>query len=183
MPHSNKPVVFGIYTNRKAVEVAVERLQSSGFSKNAISVVWPHQNLGELAHQKETKALEGAEIGAGAGAILGGILGTLAGAGMLVIPGLGTVLLAGPIMSAIVAVGAMAGVGGLWGGLIGMGMTEKEAKHYEGRLHKGDILLSVHCACSETMMCAKEVLIHTGAEDVYSRGPMSKVAEAAVARQ
>jgi hypothetical protein len=181
MPHS-KPAVFGIYTNRKAVEHAVEKLHAAGFSKHDVLVVWPHQNLGELAHQTETKAVEGAEVGAGAGAILGGILGTLAGAGMLVIPGLGTVMLAGPVMTAVVAVGAMAGVGGLWGGLIGLGMTEKEARHYEGRLHKGDILLTIHCNTLDSMLSAKEVLIYTGAEDVYSRGPLGKVMEEVLAK-
>ena len=40
--------------------------------------------------------------------------------------------------------GAGAAVGGLTGALVGMGVTEYEARRYEGKLREGNILISVH---------------------------------------
>ena len=62
----------------------------------------------DFAHEKNTKAPEGATAGAGTGVVVGGALGWLAGIGALAIPGLGPFIAAGPIMAAL----AGAGVGG-----------------------------------------------------------------------
>ena len=53
-------------------------------------------------------------------------------------------------------------MGGVTGALIGMGIPEFEAKRYEGRLQKGEILLSVHCDTVEEIKRAKEVLKSAG---------------------
>ena len=50
----------------------------------------------DFAHEKNTKAPEGATTGAGTGALLGGGLGWLLGIGALAIPGLGPFIAAGP---------------------------------------------------------------------------------------
>jgi len=125
-------------------------------------------------HVPDTKAVEGAEMGMTAGALVGAVLGWLAGVGMLAIPGIGAVIVAGPLATTLIAAGAAAGIGGLWGGLIGLGIPEKEAKLYQSRLHKGDILLSVHCADHDKIAKAKEIMVDTNAEDVYSRTPMTR---------
>jgi hypothetical protein len=87
---------------------------------------------------------------------------------MLVIPGLGPVLAAGPIVALLTGVGAGGVAGGLLGALIGLGIPEYEAKRYEGRLRKGGILLSVHCDDSHWASRAKALLARTGAEDISS---------------
>jgi hypothetical protein len=176
MPH-NKHALFGIYTNRQAVEKAVDSLHRENFAKADISVFLPHKDdLGKLSHVPETRAVEGAEMGMTAGAIIGSVLGCLAGVGLLAVPGVGAVIVAGPLATMLIATGAAAGIGGLWGGLIGLGIPEKEAKHFQTRLHKGDILLSVHCSDENKIMHAKEIMIHTQAEDVYSRPSLAQVA-------
>src|SRR4029434_8992504 len=88
----------------------------------------------DFAHEKNTKAPEGAATGAGAGAVVGGGLGWLAGIGALAIPGLGPFMSAGPIMAALAGAGVGGAVGGLTGALVGMGIPEYEAKRYEGRV-------------------------------------------------
>ena len=113
---------------------------------------------------------EGATAGAGTGAAIGGTLGWLAGIGALAIPGLGPFIAAGPIMAALAGVGVGGAVGGITGALIGMGIPEFEAKRYEGRIKEGGILLSVHCDDSEWTKKAKEILEHSGAQDVTSTG-------------
>jgi len=73
---------FGIYSNRIGVENAVDRLKMEGYRNTDISVLFP-ENVGtkDFAHEKNTKAPEGATTGAGAGVIVGGTLGWLAGIG------------------------------------------------------------------------------------------------------
>jgi hypothetical protein len=61
----------------------------------------------DFAHEKNTKAPEGATTGAGTGALLGGGLGWLAGIGALAIPGLGPFIAAGPIMAALAGAGVV----------------------------------------------------------------------------
>ncbi len=73
--------VFGIYPNRTSVETAVDALKAAGFRNSDISVLFP-ENSGtkDFAHEKSTKAPEGATTGAG-GAI-GGLTGALVGMGI-----------------------------------------------------------------------------------------------------
>jgi hypothetical protein len=162
---------FGIYTTRTAAENAVDALKAAGYRNTDISVLFP-ENSGtkDFAHEKNTKAPEGATAGASTGAVVGGALGWLAGIGALAIPGLGPFIAAGPIMAALAGAAVGGTTGGVVGALIGMGFPEYEAKRYEGRVKAGGILLSVHCDDSEWTKKAKEILDSTGAEDVASTG-------------
>lgn len=166
--------VFGIYPTRRSVESAVETLQAEGFRNTDISVLLPeNEGTKDFAHQKQTKAPEGAATGAGTGAVLGGALGWLTGIGALAIPGLGPFIAAGPIMAALAGMGVGGALGGLTGALVGMGIPEYEAKRYEGRIKDGGILLSVHCDDSDWVKRAKNVLERTGANDISSAGEAS----------
>jgi hypothetical protein len=163
--------VFGIYTTQSAVELAVDRLKAEGYRNTDISVLFPeNQGTKDFAHEKHTKAPEGATAGAGTGVVLGGALGWLAGIGALAIPGLGPFIAAGPIMAALAGAGVGGTVGGFVGALVGMGIPEYEAKRYEGRVKQGGILLSVHSDNSDWTKKAKRILEETGAQDVSSAG-------------
>ena len=161
--------VFGIYSQYANLENGVDALKSAGFRSTDISVLFP-ENVGtkDFAHEKGTKAPEGATAGAGTGAVIGGGLGWLAGIGALAIPGLGPFIAAGPIVAALAGVGVGGAVGGFTGALIGLGIPEYEAKRYEGRVKNGGILLSVHSDSSDWTKRAKEILELTGAEDISS---------------
>jgi hypothetical protein len=166
--------VFGIYRDRMQTESAVDSLVHSGFRPEDLSVLMP-ENIGtkEFAHQKNTKAPEGATTGAGVGGAIGGTLGLLAGLGALAIPGIGPFIAAGPIMGALAGIGTGGVVGGFIGALVGMGIPEYEAKRYEGLIKEGGILLSVHCDNSDWVKRAKDVLERTGATDISSSGEKS----------
>jgi hypothetical protein len=163
--------VFGIYRSRERAEQAVDMLTANGFRSTDISVLMA-ENVGtkDFAHEKGTKAPEGAATGAGAGVVVGGTLGLLAGIGALAIPGVGPLIAAGPIMGALAGAGAVGVAGGIVGALVGMGIPEYEAKRYEGRVKSGQILLSVHCDNSEWVSRAKEILERSGGEDISSAG-------------
>jgi hypothetical protein len=163
--------VFGIYASPSAAEVAVDHLLSKGFSNSAISVLLPDdQSTRDFAHEKHTKAPEGATAGVTAGGIVGGSLGLLAGIGALAIPGVGPLIAAGPIMATLAGVGAGGAVGGIVGALVGMGIPEFEAKRYEGAVKDGGTLLSVHCDTDHQIDAAKAGLKETGARDISSTG-------------
>jgi hypothetical protein len=163
--------VFGIYPSYASVENSVDALRSAGFRNEDISALFPEgTGTKEFAHEKNTKAPEGATTGAGSGALAGGAMGWLLGIGAIAIPGLGPFIAAGPIMAALAGAGVGGAVGGIAGALIGMGIPEYEAKRYEGRVKDGGILLSVHSDNSEWTKRAKEILKRTGAQDISSTG-------------
>jgi len=163
--------VFGIYPARADAEIGVDRLIGAGFRGEDISALLP-DNVGnkDFAHEKNTKAPEGTTTGAVTGGALGGTLGLLAGIGALAIPGVGPLIAAGPIVGTLAGIGAGGAVGGLIGALVGMGIPEYEAKRYEGRVKKGEVLLSVHCDNSDWVKRAKDILKTTGAQDISSTG-------------
>jgi hypothetical protein len=163
--------VFGLYRDRAMVEDAVDALKVDGFRNTDISVLFP-ENAGtkDFAHQKATKAPEGATAGGATGMVVGGALGWLAGIGALAIPGVGPLVAAGPITAALAGAGAGGAIGGLTGALVGMGLPEYEAKRYEGRVKEGGMLLSVHSDNSDWTRRAKDILQRTGATDISSTG-------------
>jgi len=169
-----KTAVFGIYSSVPQAESAVDTLVQSGFSSTDISVLLQdNRGTRDFAHEKETKAPEGATAGVTTGGVIGGALGVLAGVGALAIPGMGPFIAAGPIMAGLAGLGVGGAVGGLIGAMIGLGIPEYEAKRYEGRLKEGGVLLSAHCDTSDEIKRAKKILEATGAEDISSTGESS----------
>jgi len=161
--------VFCIATTYQQAETIVDNLKVSGFLSNNISVLFPdNEGTRSFAHEKNTKAPEGAVTGAGTGGVLGGVLGWLAGIGSLAIPGIGPFVAAGPIMAALGGAAVGATVGGLTGALVGLGIPEYEAKQYEGKLRQGNILISVHSENSTEADKAKKIFEKAGAEDIAS---------------
>jgi hypothetical protein len=170
----SKKSVIGLVQSQAQAERAVQELERAGFSKNDISALFPDkQGTRDFAHEKNTKAPEGAATGAGAGGVIGGTLGLLAGIGALAIPGLGPFIAAGPIMAALSGAAAGATLGGITGALVGLGIPELEAKQYEGKIAGGNILLSIHTDDSDELGRAKKILESAGATDVASTGERS----------
>jgi hypothetical protein len=165
---SNK-VVYGLFETRAALETAVGRLKSEGFLSSDISALLPTvEGSKEFAHQKETKAPEGATTGAATGAVLGGALGWLVGIGTLAIPGIGPFVAAGPILATLGGLGIGGALGGIAGALVGMGIPEYEAKRFESSVKEGGMLLSVHAGTGEWVDKAKSIFKECGAHDVSS---------------
>src|SRR5450432_2375262 len=170
----SKKSVFCITTTRTQADQIVGQLNTSNFSNNDISVLFPDKDTTrDFAHEKNTKAPEGAVAGAGTGGVIGGALGWIAGIGALAIPGVGPFIAAGPIMAALSGAAIGAAVGGIAGGLIGLGIPELEAKRYEGLIKEGNILISVHTENSTEITRAKEIFKQAGAKDICVTGESS----------
>jgi hypothetical protein len=167
----SKKAVFCIAKTESQAERIVAELKACGFSNNDISVLFPDQRgTRDFAHEKSTKAPEGATTGAGAGGLLGGTLGWLAGIGALAIPGVGPLIAAGPIVAALSGAAVGAAVGGVGGALVGMGIPELEAKQYEGKVRDGNILISVHTDDADEVSRAKDIFKRQNAENIASSG-------------
>jgi hypothetical protein len=167
---SNKSV-FCIATSRSQAEYIVDCLKTQTFSNNDISVLFPDKDTTrDFAHEKHTKAPEGAVTGASAGGVIGGALGWIAGIGALAIPGVGPFIAAGPIVAALSGVAIGGALGGITGALVGLGIPEFEAKRYEGKIKEGNILISVHATNNEEVDEAKEIFTKAGAHDICTTG-------------
>jgi hypothetical protein len=170
----SKKSVFCLARDEAQAIQIVENLKTEGFSGNDISVLLPDKGgTKDFAHEKGTKAPEGAATGAGAGGALGGALGWLVGIGALAIPGVGPFIAAGPIMAALSGAAIGAAAGGLVGALVGLGVPEYEAKRYEAKIREGRILISVHSENSDETKQAKEIFEQAGAEDIATAGEKS----------
>lgn len=170
----SKKSVFCIATSRQQADQIVGQLKNAKFSNNDILALFADKGTShDFAHEKNTKAPEGAVAGAVTGGAVVGALGWIAGIGALAIPGVGPFIAAGPIIAALSGVAVGAAIGGIAGGLIGLGIPEIEAKRYEGKIKAGNILISVHTDNSAEISRAKDIFTKAGAEDICVTGEAS----------
>jgi hypothetical protein len=170
MSRNKKIAVFGLFHSREQLTFAINELTAEGFPSADISALLPSiEATRDLAHEKHTKAPEGAAVGGVSGGFAGGTLGLLLGLGAIAIPGLGPFIAAGPIMTALAGVGVGGTVGTFTGALIGMGIPEYEAKRYETHVKNGGYLMSVHADDSGEAERAKAILNMCGATDVDAK--------------
>lgn len=179
-----KKAVLGVVADSAAANRIVEEFQRAGFRYEDISAIFSDKKASrDFAHEKSTKAPEGAATGAGVGGVVGGTLGLLAGLGLLAIPGLGPLIAAGPIMAALTGLGAGAAVGGLSGGLVGLGVPEYNAKIYEAKVKEGNVLIAVHVDDSSWSKKAKKIFEATNATDVAEVSESGSSSDGSEARE
>jgi hypothetical protein len=161
--------VMGIYPDRTTVSEALIILNKTGYRATDISVL-SSDNLGtkDFAHQKRSKALECASIGAAGGAVIGAALAWLLSTQPVTVTTLGPLVAAGAVLAAIAGAGAGGALGWIVGLLVGLRLTEYVAKRYAGRIRNGGILVSVHCDTPEWCDRAKKALKDTGAQNISS---------------
>ena len=160
----------GVFSTRRETEHALGELRTAGFDMDRVSVIAKDaDSKGEIAgldvqDSADNKADEGATKGALTGGTLGGLTGLLVGLGLVAIPGIGPIMLAGASATAIAttlagtALGAAAG--GLIGALVGMGIPEEQAKAYNDRVARGDYLVLVDG--SEAEVARAETILSRG---------------------
>ena len=141
---------IGIFPNKTLTEKVIHELRASGISDTEISSIYKDENANLKDEQTVEKVESGTATGAAAGAIVGALAGLVVANGIL--PGLGSVFVAGPLLgnlfglsaaAATTAGGAVTGAiaGGLAGGLIKLGVSEEDAKIYESSLQEGQIVM------------------------------------------
>lgn len=152
--------IIGIFKDRFEAESAIDELEDLGYNPKDVSVVIKEGlKVSEVSGSKGGSAAEGAVSGAATGGVLGGLAGLLIGIGVLAIPGIGGLLVGGPIAVALGLTGAAATTisgattgalaGGLVGGLIGLGVPEETARVYDQKVREGAVLLAVPSSTTE----------------------------------
>ncbi len=96
------------------------------------------------------------------GAAAGGAIGLLGGLAVLMLPGVGPVLAAGPIYTAITAATGGAALGATAGTIIGLlkdeGIPNDRADFYSRNFNKGNVLVMIHTDEGRSSL-AREILV------------------------
>ena len=158
--------VVAIYPSHTAAEAAIKELQQSGFDMKKLSIVGRDYHTDELVVGYYNTG-DRMKAWGKTGAFWGGLWGLLFGSAFFWIPGVGPLLVAGPLVSWIV--GALEGaivVGGLsaiGAGLYSLGIPKDSIVRYETALKTDKFVLIVHGSKDETTH-AKEILNRTKPE-------------------
>ncbi len=164
-------VTIGVFQNSTDAENAISGLEKVGVDLTNVSYVYADsKGTPVVADTDGNAAAKGAASGIGTGAVIGALAGLVVANGIL--PGLGTLFVAGPLAAALgftgaaatTAAGALTGAaaGGLIGALSGLGVSASDAKVYEDRVRKGGILVT---AVSSNPV-VKNVFDENGAEEI-----------------
>ena len=158
--------IVAIYPSHTAAEAAVKELQQAGFDMQKLSIV------GRDYHTDEHvvgyyNAGDRMKYWGKQGVFWGGLWGLLFGSAFFWIPGLGQLLVAGPLVGWII--GALEGavvVGGLsamGAGLYSLGIPKDSILNYETAVKSGKYVLIAHGSMEDTAR-AKEILNRTKPE-------------------
>jgi len=152
--------VIAVYDAHSAAEGAVKELQKSGFDMKKLSVV------GKDYHTDEQvvgyyNAGDRMKYWGKWGAFWGGFWGLLFGAAFFWVPGIGPVLVGGPLVAWIVAglegavvIGGLSAIGA---GLYSMGIPKNSIVKYETALKAGKYLVVAHGTAAEAAK-ARDIL-------------------------
>src|SRR5579862_6797134 len=171
--------LVAVYGNHLEAESAVKDLQRTGFDMRKLSIV------GRDFHTEENvvgyyNTGDRMKAWGSFGAFWGGLWGMLFGAAFFMIPGLGPILVAGPLVAWIV--GALEGaaiVGGLsaiGAALVGLGMPRDSVLKYETELKAGKFLVLAH-GTDQDVARAKELLQLTDHQGVMEHAASSSTDE------
>jgi hypothetical protein len=166
MPETLSSAV-GLFRNHLDAESAIRELQKSGYDMKKLSV------LGK-DYQTEEKVIGYYNTGermatwGRAGLFWGWIWGIVFGSAFLIIPGIGPVMVGGPLVSWIVGALETAlfggGIGALGGALSGIGIPKDSVIRYEMALKASKFILIVHGSALEVRE-AKHILGRHRAEE------------------
>lgn len=165
--------VVAIYKSHAEAEIAVKELQQSGFDMKKLSIVGRDYHTDEQVvgyYNAGDRMKHWGKLGA----FWGGIWGLLFGSAFFLIPGVGPMLIAGPLVGWIV--GALEGaviVGGLsaiGAGLYSLGIPKDSILQYETALKSGKFVVIAHGSDVETAL-AQKIINTTNPEALEKHQP------------
>ncbi|MBD2518859.1 hypothetical protein H6G93_28635 [Nostoc sp. FACHB-973] len=159
----------GIISTRKAATQVLDELTAIDFPMHKISVFAldsGHEKLHEDANAgKHTiTPIEGAKTGAITGGTAGGLLALTAGLGVLVIPGFGPALAVESVLGTLLAGGASAIFGSVYGAFQGWFAPERQARLSEPSTFQEEFLVKVEGTADEIWQ-AESILRYWGVRE------------------
>ncbi|MCA9499680.1 MAG: hypothetical protein KC588_10850 [Nitrospira sp.] len=156
----DKNSCIGIYNTHVEAENGIKVLQKAGFDMKKLSIVAKGYQTEEHAAGFYNTG-DRVKFWGKAGAFWGALWGILFGWAFFWIPGIGPLIVAGPLVSTILAglegAVAMAGLSALGAALYSMGIPKDSIVSYETALQAEKFLLIVH-GTSDEVTRAKEML-------------------------
>jgi uncharacterized membrane protein len=157
---SNVNSVVAVYETHEQAEHAVKVLQESGVDMKSLSIAAKDMHTDEQVvgyYNTGDRMKHWGKVGA----FWGGFWGLLFGSALFAIPGIGPILVAGPLVAWIVAglEGAVAvgGVSALGAGLVSIGIPKDSVIKYETALKTDKFLLVVH-GTTDAVAKAKDII-------------------------
>jgi hypothetical protein len=177
-PSKASDSVAAVFGQHSGAEKAVKELKDGGFDVKKLSIV------GSDYHSEENvvgyyNAGDRMMYWGKTGAFWGGLWGLLFGSAFLLIPGLGPIIVAGPVVTWIVGAleGAVVvgGVSALGAGLFSLGIPKDSILKYEASVKAGKFLLIAHGTADEVQH-ARDILQNSGAEQINVHQPTAEPA-------
>ena len=144
--------VVAVYRTHTEADQAVKELQRGGVDMKKLSIVGKGYHTDEHAvgyYNTGDRMMYWGKMGA----FWGGFWGLLFGSAFFMIPGLGPILAAGPVVAWIVgaleSAVVVGGLGALGAGLFGMGIPKDSIVKYEAALKTDQFLLIAHGTAAE----------------------------------
>jgi hypothetical protein len=138
---------IAIYQTHQQAEEAVKELQRAGFDMKTLSIIGKGYHTEDDVVGYYTTG-DKMKLWGKTGAFWGGLWGMLFGGAFFLIPGLGPIMLAGPIVTWIVGAleGAVVvgGMGALGAALVNAGVPKDSVLKYETAIKANSFLLLVH---------------------------------------
>ena len=161
---SDKNSVVATFGHHSKAEAAVRELQRAGFKVESLSIVGKGYHTEEKVVGYYTTGDRMLNWGQN-GAFWGGMWGLLFGSAFFVVPGVGPLLVAGPlvvwIVAAIESAAVVGGLSALGAALYSIGIPETSVLEYESSIKAGKFLLVAHGTADEVRR-AKAVLAKSG---------------------
>ena len=158
--------VVAIYKSHPEAEAAIKELQQTGFDMKKLSIVGRDYHTDEHVVGYYTTGDRMKDWG-GLGAFWGWIWGCLFGSALFVIPGVGPLLLAGPVVGWLLgALGEAVLVGGLsalGAALFSQGIPKNSVLKYETAVKSGKFVIIAHGTAQEATR-AREIIGGTNPE-------------------
>jgi hypothetical protein len=155
-------VAVATYPTHRRAEAAVRELQKAGFDMRGLSIVGKDYQTEEHVtgyYNTGDRMMAWGKFGV----FWGGLWGLLFGSAFFLIPGIGPVLMAGPLVAAIVSgletAAVVGGVSVLAAALVSLGVPENSAVAYEAEVRAGKFILIVHG--SEEEIAKAEALLQS----------------------
>ena len=150
MPKTN--AVVAVFESHDQAENAIRQLQKSGFDMKKLSIVGKDYHTEEHVVGYYTTGDRMLYWGK-TGAFWGGFWGLLLGSAFFWVPGIGQVLVAGPlvmwIVGALEEAVVVGGLGALGAALYSIGIPKNSVMQYETEVKNGSLLLVAHGTADE----------------------------------
>jgi hypothetical protein len=167
--------VVAIYKSHAEAETAVKELQQSGFDMKKLSIVGRDYHTDEHVVGYYNSGDRMKSWGK-TGAFWGGIWGLLFGSAFFFIPGIGPLLVAGPLVVWIVGglegAALIGGLSALGAGLYGIGIPKDSIVQYETALKSGKFVVIAH-GSAEDAARAREIIKRTNPDALQEHEPSS----------